>query len=174
MEYLTKDKFLEKVNLLKEINPEHWGHTERIVAQPISIERWDYHEKAIEIIKSIKPKSILEAGSMGIELSKDSDTIDFDLPEFGWRLTYSPTYIHDLRIVPWDKIKDKQYDIFVALRVFHHMDSQYKYLKEMNRISKHIILALTNDSANKYELIKKADKRYNFNNTDTAILYYKV
>jgi hypothetical protein len=173
MEYLTRELFLEKVNSLKLSNPEHWGHYEWKPAQPKSIDRWNYHEKAVEILKEINPKTILEAGSMGIFLTNESDSIDLDMPEWGWRLTYKPTYTYDLTKMPWKPIKDKQYDVFVALRVFHHMYDEARYLKEMERISNKIILALTSASAERYEKIRKADKSYYFEDTDTIVLFYE-
>lgn len=173
MEYLTKKFFLEKVNALKISNPEHWGTTEWHPGQPKATDRWDYHNAAIDILKKIKPKSILEAGTMNILLTNISDTIDLDMPDWGWRLTYEPTYNYDLTKIPWSCLKDKQYDVFVALRVFHHMGDEAKYLKEMERVSNHIILALTKESADRYEKIRKADKSYYFPNTDTTVLYYE-
>lgn len=173
MNYLTKKKFLEKVNLLKLANPEHWGNEEGETGRPKSTDRWDYHKKAVEILKTLNPKSVLEAGSMGILLTSISDTIDFDLPDDGWRLTYKPTYNYDLTGIPWKPIKDKQYDVFVALRVFHHMKSEKSFFKEMARISNNVILALTPESAYRYEHFLKADLLFYFGNTNTVLLVYK-
>ena len=173
MEYLTKEKFLERVEYLKGINPEHWGHYEWKPGQPKSTDRWDYHKKAVELLKEINPKSVLEAGSMNIFLTNQSDSIDLDMPDWGWRLTYKPTYNYDLTKTPWKPIKDKQYDVFVALRVFHHMYDEARYLKEMERISNKIILALTSASADRYEKVRKANKGYWFPNTDTVLLMYE-
>lgn len=172
MEYLTKEKFLERVEYLKGINPEHWGHYEWKPGQPKATDRWDYHKKAVELLKEINPKSVLESGSMDIFLTNQSDSIDLDMPDWGWRLTYTPTYTYDLTKTPWSVLSDKHYDVFVALRVFHHLGDEEKYFKEMKRVSNHIILALTKDSADRYEKIKKATKSYYFPNTDTTVLYY--
>lgn len=171
MEYLNKEKFLEKIENLKKINPEHWGHIEKRPGQPVATERWSYHEKSIELLKSMNPSSILEAGSMDITLANESDTIDLDMPELGWRLTYNPTYYHDLTFLPWP-IKDKQYDVFVALRVFHHMENEENFLKEMERISNHIILAFPESTAAKYEKIRVPSQKFHFDDTDTTILVY--
>lgn len=176
MKYLTKELFLKKVNELKEQNPEHWGNEEYRPGQPKSTDRWSYHEKAVEILKKINPKTILEAGSMGIFLTDDSDSIDLDMPEWGWRLGYVPTYNHDLRNVPWAGIKDKQYDVFVALRVLHHMveGDEGRLLKEMERIANHIILAFPQYASDSYEKIKTPNEKYQFNDTDTTVIYYSL
>jgi hypothetical protein len=173
MKFLTKKKFLKQVNELKLKNPGHWGHVIRKLGQPIAVERWAYHKKAVELLKEIKPKTILEAGSMNIFLTNKSDSIDLDVPDWGWKLTYEPTYNYDLTKIPWKPIKDKQYDVFVALRVFHHMEDEEKYLKEMERVSNKIILALTSVSADRYEKVRKADKSYYFPETDTMVLFYE-
>jgi len=172
MKYLTKNRFLKKVEALKVSNPEHWGNINKVPGQPVATERWSYHQKAISLLKLIEPKTVLEAGSMGIFLTKSSDSIDLDIPDWGWRLTYEPTYNYDLTQIPWKPIKDKQYDVFVALRVFHHMKDEAKYLKEMERISNHIILALDATSADRYITVKKPDLIYFFVDTGTFILYY--
>ena len=173
MRYLTKKLFLSKVRQLKEKNPEHWGHNVYRPSQPKSVDRWSYHEKAVEILEKIHPKTVLEAGSMGIFLTNMSDSIDLDMPEWSWRLTYDPTYNYDLRNVPWP-IRDKQYDVFVALRVFHHMEDQEKFLKEMERISNHIILAFPQYTSDVYERIKTPTEKYHFDDTDTTVIYYKI
>jgi hypothetical protein len=172
MKYLTHESFLEQVEYLKKQNPTHWGHTEYKPSQPRSIDRWSYHKKAIEILKKIQPKSVLEAGSMGIFLTDSSDSIDLDIPEWGWRLSYTPTYNHDLTHIPWAGITDKQYDVFVALRVFHHMEDQERFLKEMERISDHIILAFPQYASDVYESIKTPTEKYHFDDTDTTVIYY--
>lgn len=173
MEYLTKQRFIEKVNSLKLANPEHWGNEVGKPGQPKAIDRWEYHEKVVELLKEIKPKNVVEVGSMDIFLTDYSESIDYHLPEWNWRLTYKPTYNYDLTKMPWSILGDKKYDVFVALRVFHHMGDEAKYLKEMERVSNHIILALTKESADRYEKVRKADKSYYFPNTDTTVLYYE-
>lgn len=172
MKYLTKEQFLERVEQLKNLVPTHWDNKIYKPNQPKSIDRWSYHEKAVEILKKINPKNILEAGSLGIFLTDESDSIDLDMPEWGWKLTYAPTYYHDLRIIPWADIKDKQYEVFVALRVFHHMKDEEKYLKEMERISDHIILAFPQYASDIYEKIRKPVEKYHFDDTDTTVIYY--
>lgn len=173
MEYLTKESFLKQVEELKALNPEHWGTTEWKPGQPKATDRWSYHEKAVKLLEQLQPTSILEAGSMGIELSEESDTIDLDMPDWNWRLSYKPTYNYDLTKMPWEVIKDKQYDVFVALRVFHHMEDEANYLKEMDRIANKTILVLNTASADRYEKVRKANIRMDFADTDSSLLFYR-
>lgn len=173
MEYLTESKFLQQLNKEKHLNPEHWGKELNEPGRPKSTDRWNYHKKAVELLKELRPKSVLEAGSMGIFLTDKSDSIDLDIPEWGWRLSYEPTYNYDLTELPWKPIADKQYDVFVALRLFHHFENERAYLKEMERISNKIILVLTTASAFNYELVRKADLKYYFPETDSCLLFYR-
>ncbi len=53
------------------------------------------------------------------------------------------SYIQDARVTPWNKIKDKQYDMFVALQVFEHLGpKQSEIFTEIKRISKHAIISI--------------------------------
>jgi hypothetical protein len=168
--YLTESEYFQKIEEHKKINPEHWLTNKN---QDTYKTRWEYHNKTIELLKEINPSNILEAGTMGIICNSTSDTIDLDLPNSGWRLTYKPTYNHDLRIFPWSTIKDKQYDCFVALRVFHHMKTdQEKYLNEMFRISNNVILALPQSVTNIYKNICLPTKEIKSINSDTTIIFY--
>lgn len=171
MNYLTKEEFLNQIHILSLSNPNHWGRQETAQGKPSALDRWSYHQKAIEILKSLRPASILEAGTLGIKVVRESDTIDLDLPDDGWRLTYVPTYRHDLRVIPWP-IEDQSYDVFLALRVFHHLADQAACLEEMERVAKRIILALPLDSAKRYEAIRKPEETHHFDDTDTTILVY--
>lgn len=171
MTYLTRQQFVELVSALKQINPDHWGNDIGKPGQPASLDRWSYHRKTIEILKSLNPTKVLEAGTMGIPVVQGSDTIDLDLPDYGWRLTYAPSYNHDLSVIPWP-IETKSYDVFIALRVFHHLDNEAACLHEMERIAQHIILAQPEDSARRYEAIRQPDHKYHFTDTDTTILVY--
>ena len=105
--------------------------------------RWEYHERAINILKKSNthdPEKILEVGTMGITLVSGSHTLDYDLA-FNIE-NQKPTYLHDIRNVPWP-IKDKQYDWFVALRVFHHLwPMQRRCFEEAKRISKNLIIVV--------------------------------
>jgi hypothetical protein len=168
--YLTEKEYFQKIEEHKKINPEHWVTNSN---NDTYQKRWEYHQNTIDLCKSINPKNIIEAGTMGILINKNSDTIDLDLPTKGWRLTYVPTYNHDLTKFPWANIKDKQYDCFIALRVFHHMKTeQEKYLTEMFRISNNVILALPQLVVNIYKNICLPTKEIKSINSDTTIIFY--
>lgn len=168
--YLTEKEYFQKIEEHKKINPEHWVTNNNNNTYQ---KRWEYHNNTIELLKEINPSNILEAGTMGIMINEFSDTIDLDLPTKGWRLTYKPTHNHDLRIFPWSNIKNKQYDCFVALRVFHHMKTdQEKYLNEMFRISNNVILAFPQSVANIYKNICLPTKEIKSINSDTTIIFY--
>lgn len=114
------------------------------------LKRWHYHSITIELIKTLNIKSgknILEMGTMGVSCVKNSDTFDFgkqwDFPE------RDPTYLHDAKVLPWP-IKDKAYEVFVALRVFQHLAPlQQECLKEALRISKKIIIVIPDNYRSK-------------------------
>ncbi len=105
--------------------------------------RWDYHQKAIDVIRLLKiddPSQVLEMGTMGASLVSGSHTIDFaERWDFQGK---NPTYLHDARRIPWP-LGDKQYELFVALRVFQHLaPCQKACFQEAKRISKRIILVV--------------------------------
>jgi len=162
--YLNKDTYFDLAEKFKGINFQHWK---------TSAVRWEYHEQCVRLLKQLNFKSILEAGTMGISLLNTSDTIDYDLPKAQWKLCYTPTYHHNLKTLPWP-IKDKQYDIFAALRVFHHFGNSKLYFDEMKRISKNIILALPNRVAESYKKLLAPDYQFVCKDTDTIILHWNL
>ena len=162
--FLDEKTYYELINEFKGENPQHWK-TRGV--------RWEYHEKCVELLSSLNTASVLEAGTMGISILKSSDTIDFDLPKSGWKLCYEPTYHHDLKSLPWP-IKDEQYDVFIALRVFHHFGNAQLYFNEMRRISKGIIQALPKGVAARYKNILSPDYEYVCKGMDTTLLYWDL
>lgn len=165
--YLTKKKYFEFAE--KHKNEPHWAGAKI---------RWSYHKAALDILTHHPAKKILEAGTMGMNLWDHSDTIDLNLEDRTWPLYYKPTYNHDLRITPWP-IEDNKYDVFIALRVFHHMlDKAEECFKEMCRISEFIILVLPEYAANIYKKIRKPSYEIGnlgfMNGDDTVLLYYDV
>ena len=163
--FLCKESYFDLTNKLKEENPKHWSSGNR---------RWEYHEKTVELLKQLDTTSVLEAGTMGIKILYTSDTIDYDIPQGGWKLSYKPTYNHNLKVLPWP-VNDKQYDVFIALRVFHHFRGDPKiYFNEMARITNHIILAFPHSIANIYKEMQKPDYEYVCERIDTTILYWNI
>jgi len=138
--YLTKNRYMD---LVKKLEGGHWT--------PATIDqRWEYHSRAVELVRSLninRPQDVLEMGTMGVSCVNDSDTIDYterwDFP--GKR----PTYIHDSRIIPWP-VHDKQYEIFIALRVFQHLTPfQREATREVMRIARRAIIVVPEVYANK-------------------------
>lgn len=131
MEYLTHRKFIETVAELRLKYPGlgHWKES-----------RWNYHALALSIIQMQRPKSILEMGTMGVKLWSGSDEMDYPIADF-WPVE-SPAVLHNGKKIPWP-IASKKYDMFIALRVFHHLAPfQKECFSEAKRISKSIILVV--------------------------------
>lgn len=133
LSFLTKEEYSE---ITKKLEGGHWT--------PQTIDtRWDYHYRTIELIRALKIENaheILEMGTMGVSCVKGSDTIDY---AERWNFPgKEPTYLHDARIFPWP-VKNKQYELFVALRVYQHLTPHQKECTlESMRISKKVILVV--------------------------------
>ena len=133
IKYLTREKY---ELLTQKYEGGHW--TKETIET-----RWDYHHRVIELLKGLKITSVsevLELGTMGVSCIDGSDSMDYaDRWNFPGK---NPTYLHDARIFPWP-IKDKQYEVFVALRVFQHLTPvQKESFIEAIRIAKKIILVI--------------------------------
>jgi len=123
--------------LLSLENPNsHWQ------TQPLE-KRWEYHQKTIELVKKIgvsSPEEVLEMGTMGAQIVKNSCTIDYSE---NWEFKgKNPDYMHDARITPWP-IETRKFKLFIALRVFQHITpSQKEAFQEAKRIAKHVIISV--------------------------------
>lgn len=160
--FLTKEKFFKLKEQYK--NDIHWKS---------NVERWEYHEKVVNLLKDIDFKTVLEAGTVGVKIYEDSDTIDLDKPHSSWKQYIEPTYKQNLKNIPWC-VDNNKYDVFIALRVFQYLtDKPKEYIDEMFRVSKHVILALPKHSVNFFKNIKKPDLEMTCDTSDTVILYYK-
>jgi len=137
MEYLDFEKYERNA----QENPgEHWKNYKV---------RWNYYSRAVEVAKTLDisdPSDVLEMGTMGACVVDNCDTIDYAV---NWDFEgKAPTYLHDAREIPWP-IKDKQYKLFIALRVFQHLaPMQEKCFHEAKRIAENVII-VTPDSYNK-------------------------
>ena len=83
--------------------------------------RWQYMDYVIAQAVKIGGQKIIEAGASGMPLFKDSFL--FDYPEY------------DLNNIPY-KFKDKEFDTFIALQVWEHLEKQSDAFREVMRISK--------------------------------------
>lgn len=129
--YLTYDSFINKVEFLLD---KYWYDSKE--------DRWEYMQEAIEQLKIINPKTIIEIGVNRISLTNFSDIIDFKLSCVD-ETSNGKMYIFDASKVPYSTIKDKQYDCFVALQVLEHLPpNQHLVFKEIKRISKSAIISL--------------------------------
>lgn len=140
--YITKKQFETKA---QEIGGKHWTTYE---------DRWEYYRKTIKLIKEfdLNPEKILEIGSVGIKLVEGSDELDFDARSV-WQ-TFNPKYYHDLRVIPYP-IKDKQYELVIALRVFHHLHGKQKEcFNEICRITNNFIMAIPHSKYNKKDVVE--------------------
>jgi len=106
--------------------------------------RWAYFLEVIKIIQEKKPNTVLELGPSFFTVAKDSDIMY--KPEIdSWGIpsvVKGISYAHDATVFPWP-IQDKQYDMFIALQVFEHLDNKQKgAFQEAKRIARSIILSL--------------------------------
>lgn len=106
--------------------------------------RWAYFSEVIKIIQENKDVSkVLELGPSFRTIVKNCDImVKPDNDVWGRPEKYvKKVYEHDATLVPW-LIKDKEYDLFIALQVWEHLkDKQKKAFKEVMRISKMAILS---------------------------------
>ncbi len=106
--------------------------------------RWAYIKEVESIILEKKPDSVLELGPSFLTIAKKCDIMH--LPEIdSWGIpavVNGVSYAHDATVIPWP-LKDKQYDMFIALQVFEHLgDKQKEAFQEAKRIANSIILSL--------------------------------
>lgn len=96
---------------------------------------WECYREVIKIIKNLDFNSVLELGPYKIPVIKNADIMD------KWPKAPRLTIFHDATQTPWP-IKDKQYDLFIALQVWEHLKGKQKQaFKEVMRISKMAILS---------------------------------
>lgn len=107
------------------------------------IGRWEYFKEVLKVIQNEKVKNVIELGPGLLPIVRNSDVImNPEEDAFG-----SPNEIRgkvfnfDATTKPWP-IDDKQYDLFIALQVWEHLDNkQSRAFREVMRISKMAILS---------------------------------
>lgn len=107
------------------------------------IGRWEYLKEVIEIIKGQNIRYVLEIGPGLLPIVKNSDVImNPEEDAFGRpQEIFGKVFTFDATIKPWP-ILDKQYDLFIALQVWEHLDNkQSRAFREVMRISKMAILS---------------------------------
>lgn len=96
--------------------------------------RWTYYSVVLRLLRQAKFESALELGPYKLPLIVGSDTMD-------WHQKLNPTYVHDAGKAPWP-IADKQYDMFVGLQVWEHLEGrQSEAFRELARIANQAILS---------------------------------
>jgi len=106
--------------------------------------RWEYFSKVIELIQNLELVKVCELGPGFMPIVKDADVMlspnddHFGKPD----LVKGKTIIHDATVKPWP-IRDKEYDLLIALQVLEHLDSkQTRAFREIMRVSKRAVLSL--------------------------------
>lgn len=106
--------------------------------------RWAYFKEVIDIVKKQdNVNSVLELGPSFLPVVKDCDIMIKPRSDaWGRPSSKAPKeYMHDATVVPWP-IKEKEYDIFIALQVWEHLvGKQREAFKEVMRVSKMAILS---------------------------------
>ena len=122
MAYLTRETFLKKVD---ESGSKYWQEGKNY--------RWQYMSSVIDILKEICPDDtkLIEAGTSGMPLSDKSFLYEY--PEYNLDIT--PYRING------ERIKTHEFDCFVALQVWEHLDNQSAAFQEVMRISKSAVLS---------------------------------
>jgi hypothetical protein len=104
--------------------------------------RWNYMIPVIETIKEIKPKTAVELGTYKISLMDFSDSMALEKETIDPDNLKNKVFIFDASKTPW-KIKDKEYDLFVALQVLEHLGPNQKMVfQEIKRICNYAIISL--------------------------------
>jgi hypothetical protein len=105
-----------------------------LVTSPYLEGRWSYYSKVINMVKEIKPKTILEIGSNGFPLFHDSIKLEVD------KMADAHVY-WDITQTPWPFI-DKEFDVVIALQVWEHLgNKQREAFIEARRVGKNVILS---------------------------------
>jgi hypothetical protein len=133
MNILTYEDYENKINQLGNLY-NYWKKEKD--------KRWNYISLVLEEIKIINPKSLLELGTNAISLTSFSDSINLKTINIDSNNINNKNYLFDAKNFPWP-IKDKQYDLFVAMQVLEHLEpNQSEVFSEIQRVSNYCILTL--------------------------------
>jgi len=119
--------------MLEPVNYEDYLNT--LKQNPYYADRWPYYAEAIKQTMEFKPNTCLELGTWDFPLFKNSIPMNQQSCKMGG-------VIHDARKTPWP-FENKQFDIFMALQVFEHLDGhQSKIFEEVKRVARRAIISL--------------------------------
>ncbi len=106
--------------------------------------RWEYYKEVIKLVQQLNITRVLELGPGFLPIVKTADIMlnpeadHFGRPNDGEN---GETVFHDATVSPWP-IKDKAYDLLIALQVWEHLDNkQSRAFREVQRIAKRAILS---------------------------------
>jgi hypothetical protein len=105
--------------------------------------RWEYYKEVVGIVERESFDNVIELGPGNMPIVKNGDVILNPLEDqFGKpNETYGHVYTFDATMKTWP-IKNKEYDLFIALQVWEHLDSkQTRAFREVMRIAKKAILS---------------------------------
>jgi Methyltransferase domain len=106
--------------------------------------RWEYFKVVIDIVNRLKPQSVLELGPGQHTIVKRCDVM-LKPEDDAWGRPVNPigkVILHNATEKPWP-VADKQYDLFIALQVWEHLDNkQSRAFREVMRVSRAAILSL--------------------------------
>ena len=128
MSYLTHSKFLEKV---EQSGSKYWQEGKNY--------RWQYMSYVIDRLKEICPDDtrLIEAGTSGMPLSDKSFLYEY--PEYDLNVTpFHVKYLETGLQIPFNNYN---FDCFVALQVWEHLDNQSAAFQEVMRIAKSAVLS---------------------------------
>lgn len=106
--------------------------------------RWEYFREVIEIIKQLQVAKVLELGPGLLPVVKNADLmINPQEDPFGRPKEWvGKTIVFDATRSPWP-IRDKEYDLVIALQVWEHLDDkQSRAFREVMRVSKRAVLSV--------------------------------
>lgn len=173
---LTQDEYNKKIKLL---NIPYWNESGKY--------RWKYIQPVRNILSDIGAEKILECGCMGLPINSTSTLIELSRAD----LVTESGIIHDLNNLPLP-FENKTFDCVVMLQVFEHLKKQPEIFKELQRISKNIILSfpyrwtrgdgmhkgITPEKISQWTCGVYPDKKiiiqFSKNKTDRAVYLWKV
>jgi len=160
--HLTSAALAERSGVVGWCIPQHIFNSDGLISSydfenlvwrnPYYRDRWEYYGEVVKIIRKLNKYHLiyktLELGPGEAQIVKKSDIMDVDkdislLPSNNGPKTITKfvKYIHDATITPWP-IKDKEYDLFIALQVWEHLEwRQQEAFREVMRVSKMAILS---------------------------------
>lgn len=107
-----------------------------LAENPYYKNRWGYYSEAIEQAMKSQPNSCLELGVWSFPLFKNSAIMGLTAA------LNRATVIHDAKTTPWP-FKDKQFDMFMALQVWEHLEGRQKNaFDEVKRIAKRAVISV--------------------------------